>query len=380
MNPVVQYPFISVSGTPYERGVQYGQQAAGRVRASIALYGQTLVNLGYSDHARQQLIDFFVRQIGDYAPHYIDEMKGIAKGAGVELADIVMINARTEVLAKARAEKVAAIDLEPGDGCTGALILPERSATGNLIHGQNWDWHAACAETSIVLRVRNDNGPDFLTFVEAGGLARSGFNSAGVSITANYLESDRDFAQLGVPLSLIRRKVLEQDIFALAMQTVASTPKSCSNNIMLGMAEGFGIDFECTTNESFPIYPGEDGLIVHANHWVSPTALVKLKALGIDNSPDSHYRDWRVRKLLNAAGPKLGRRQMKDAFFDDFGKPYSVCRPPRPGSHDFLSASVAMVIMEPAVREMEVAPLPALNRVFTRYSLDRDPVLLTDGE
>ena len=376
MNSIEQFPFISVSGTPYERGVQYGQQAAGRVHGSISLYGQTLVNLGYSEQARKELIDFFARQIGDFAPHYIDEMAGIAKGAGVDLADIVMINARTEVLAKARAEKVSAVDNEPGDGCTGALILPDRSATGNLIHGQNWDWRAECTETSIVLRVRNDDGPDFLTFVEAGGLARSGFNSAGVSITANYLESDRDFTQLGVPLSLIRRKVLEQEIFSLAMKAVATTPKSCSNNIMLGMAEGFGIDFECTTNESFPIYPGDDGLIVHSNHWVSQVALGKLVDLGIANSPDSHYRDWRVRKLLNEAGPKLGRQQMKNAFFDNFGLPYSVCRPPRPGSHDNLSATVAMVIMEPAVGEMEVAPLPALNRVFTRYSLDRDPELL----
>ncbi|MFL9924063.1 C45 family autoproteolytic acyltransferase/hydrolase [Herbaspirillum lusitanum] len=376
MSTITQFPFVSVSGTPHERGVQYGQQAAERVRGSIGLYGQTLVRLGYSEQARNQLIDFFAKQIGDYAPHYIDEMRGIAKGANVDFADIVMINARTEVLAKARAEKVAAVDKEAGDGCTGALILPERSASGNLIHGQNWDWRAECADTSIVLRVRNDNGPDFMTFVEAGGLARSGFNSAGVSITANYLESDRDFTQLGVPLSLIRRKVLEQDIFSLAMKAVATTPKSCSNNIMLGMAEGFGIDFECTTNEAFPLYPGDDGLIVHANHWVSQVARTKLLDLGIANSPDSHYRDWRVRKLLNEAGPKLGRQQLKDAFFDNFGLPYSVCRPPRPGSHDNLSATVAMVIMEPAAREMEVAPLPALNRVFTRYSLDHAPQVL----
>lgn len=369
-------PFVSVSGAPHARGVSYGQQAASRVKGSVALYGQTLVNLGYSERARSELIGYFARQIGDYAPHYIDEMQGIAKGAGVDFADIVMINARTEVLAKARAEKVAAVDQEAGDGCTGALILPERSATGNLLHGQNWDWRSECADTSIVLRVRNDNGPDFLTFVEAGGLARSGLNSAGVSITANYLECDRDFTQLGVPLSLVRRKVLEQEIFSLAMKAVATTPKSCSNNIMLGMAEGFGIDFECTTNEAFPIYPGSDGLIVHANHWVSPVALGKLVDRGIANSPDSHYRDWRVHKLLNAAGEKLGREDLKNAFFDGFGKPYSVCRPPRPGSHENLSATVAMVIMEPAVGEMEVAPLPALNRTFTRYSLTADPVLL----
>lgn len=370
-----QFPFISVSGAPYERGLQYGQQAAGRVRGSAQLYGQTLINLGYSDSARAQLIGYFAKQIEAFAPHYLDEMRGIAAGANVPFEDIVMINARTEVLAKARAEKVAAVDAEPGDGCTGALVLPERSATGNLLHGQNWDWRAECVGTSIVLRVRNDDGPDFLTFVEAGGLARSGFNSAGVSITANYLESDRDFTQLGVPLSLIRRKVLEQTQFSLAMKAVATTPKSCSNNIMLGMAEGFGIDFECTTNEAFPIYPGADNLIVHANHWVSEVALGKLIDGGIANSPDSHYRDWRVRKLLNRQA-KLGREDLKNAFFDDFGKPFSVCRPPRIGSNDNLSATVAMVIMEPAVGEMDVTPLPARNRTFTRYSLTEAPKVI----
>jgi isopenicillin-N N-acyltransferase-like protein len=155
MANIEQFPFISVSGSPHERGLQYGRQAAGRVRGSARLYGQTLVNLGYGDQARARLIDHFAKEIGNFAPHYIDEMRGIAEGSGVDFQDIVMINARTEVLAKARAEKVTQADQEPGDGCTGALILPERSANGNLLHGQNWDWRAECVETSIVLRVRS---------------------------------------------------------------------------------------------------------------------------------------------------------------------------------------------------------------------------------
>ncbi|CAB3678088.1 C45 family autoproteolytic acyltransferase/hydolase [Achromobacter pestifer] len=375
MTQITQFPFVSVSGTPEARGRSYGQQAADRVRKSAAMYGQTLVDLGYDAMARTQLIAHFAREIEDFAPHYLEEMRGIAAGAEVSFEDIVMVNARTEVVAKARAEKKKAAELEPGDGCTGALILPTRSANGNLIHGQNWDWRAECAETAIVLRVRNDNGPDILTFVEAGGLARSGLNSAGVSITANYLESDRDFRQLGVPLSLIRRKVLEQQHFALAIKAVATTPKSCSNNIMIGMAAGFGVDYECTTDEAFPIYPGADDLIVHANHWVSEVALGKLRDTGRASTPESAYRDWRVRRLLNEK-TQLTREDLKRALFDDFGAPYSVCRPPRPGSHDNLSATVAMVVMEPAAGLMEVAPLPALNRTFTRYSLTAEPELL----
>ena len=137
MTQITQFPFVSVSGTPEARGRAYGQQAADRVRKSAAMYGQTLVDLGYDAMARTQLITSFAREIENFAPHYLEEMRGIAAGANVPFEDIVMVNARTEVIAKARAEKKKAAELEPGDGCTGALILPTRSVNGRLIHGQN---------------------------------------------------------------------------------------------------------------------------------------------------------------------------------------------------------------------------------------------------
>jgi hypothetical protein len=311
-------------------------------------------------------------------------MRGIADGSGVPFDHVVMINARTEVIAEARrisgAALSAAAAIAPKDGCTGVVIMPQRSRTGRLIHGQNWDWRAECAETAIVLRVRRDDGPDFLTFVEAGGLARNGFNAAGIAITANYLRSDRDYRQTGVPLALIRRNVLEQEHFALAIKSVATTPKSCSNNMMLSHADGVAIDLECAPDESFPLYPS-DGLLVHANHFVTTAALSKVKETGIAASPDSYYRDMRVREKLEAAGRSLTREDLKTALFDDFGKPYSVCRPPRPMADSFdLSATVAMVIMEPKEGVMEVAPLPALNKVFTRYSLVDEPKMLAAAE
>ena len=69
------------------------------------MYGQTLVSLGYDAMARGRLIQGFAREIEQFAPHYLEEMRGIAAGAGVTFEDVVMINARTEVIAKARAEK-----------------------------------------------------------------------------------------------------------------------------------------------------------------------------------------------------------------------------------------------------------------------------------
>jgi len=179
-----------------------------------------------------------------------------------------------------------------------------------------------------------------------------------------------------VPLVLIRRKVLEQRHFAMAVRAVAATPKTCSNNMMLSTAEGFAIDFECAPDEVFPIYP-QDGMLVHANHWVSPVALAKLKDVGLLG--DSFYRDWRVQKLLSArlqGGGKISPDDLKAAFFDDFATPFAVCRPVLPNSAGDLSATVAMIIMDTSAGTMDVVPLPAHCRDFTRYSLTDAPVSL----
>jgi isopenicillin-N N-acyltransferase-like protein len=305
-----------------------------------------------------------------FDPAYVAEMRGIARGAEVAFEDVMLLNCRTEILQLAKRGMVAE---EDPDGCTGAVLLPEATADGALLHGQNWDWKSECAETGVVLRIRREDGPDILTFVEAGGLARAGLNAAGIAITANYLESDRDYRQEGVPLSLLRRKVLEQSQVALAVRTVYATPKSASNNVMLSHASGWALDIECAPDESFLVQP-EDGVLVHANHWRSAVALSKLRDTGIASTPDSVYRDRRVLAALEAKRGRLTLDDLRDAFFDDWQSPWSVCRPPRMNLGGNLSATVAMILMRPAEGHMEIAPLPALNRHFTAYRLDPRPV------
>lgn len=366
------FPFVSVSGSPYERGLQYGKAVPDRIKRSISLYAGTLDGLGLEPAHKDKLIGAFADIVANFGAHYLEEMKGIAEGAGVPLADIILVNARTEIVAQARREKnVKEAEDDAVDGCTGAIILPARSASGRLIHGQNWDWRAECAETAIVLKIAREDGPDILTFVEAGGLARCGLNAAGIAITANYIESDRDYKKTGVPLVLIRRKVLEQKHFAMALRTVAATPKTCSNNMMVSSAEGYAVDFECAPDEVFPLYP-QDGLLVHANHWVSPVALSKLKDAALLG--DSFYRDKRVEELLQKR--KLTPDDLKAAFFDDFATPFAVCRPVLPNSAGDLSATVAMIIIDSTAGTMDVAPLPAHGRDFTRYSLQAGPQAL----
>lgn len=374
---VVPPPLVDVRGRPRERGRQYGEQAAARIRRGIQHYSAQLEGLRLGWPEVRTIVERYEPTIASFEPAYVDEMHGIAEGAGVDAAAVVMLNARTEVLKLAARQRRPQQDPDPGagevepDGCTGVVALPSATADGRLLHAQNWDWKAECAETAVVLRVHRDDGPSLLSFTEAGGLARSGFNSAGLSITANYLESDRDYRRLGVPLALLRRKALEQQHLALAMRIVYCTPKSASNNLMVAHTGGVAIDFECAPDETFLIQ-ADRGLIVHANHFQSPVALGKLRDTGIESTPDSLYRDLRVRQLLEPHIGRLDRSRIQQALFDDFASPWSVCRPPRLNTSSNLSASVAMIVMEPAMGQMNVAMLPALNRSFTPYTLDQE--------
>jgi isopenicillin-N N-acyltransferase-like protein len=157
----------------------------------------------------------------------------------------------------------------------------------------------------------------------------------------------------------------------MAMRTVYGSKKSASNNIIVSQANGLAINFECAPDETFQVLP-ENGMIVHANHFQSPVALSKIVDKGVFNMPDSLYRDLRVRSLLTPYVGDITVEHVKGAFFDDFESPWSVCRPPRANFSNNQSATVAMIVMEPALGQLQIALLPALNRTFTHYSIEME--------
>jgi len=363
------FPLIDISGSPIERGRQHGKAVPDRIRRGIRMYSESLLKSGVDWRELERKAEAMVPVIEAFDAAYVEEMRGIAEGSGEPFAGIVLMNARTEMVVAARKQQV---EKHFPDGCTAALALPEASADGVLLHGQNWDWRAECAENAVVLRIRRDDGPDILTFTEAGGLARSGLNSAGIGLTANALECDRDYLRgTGVPLPFIRRKVLESTFLAHAVRAIFATHRLGSNHMAISHCGGEAFGFECAPDETFWLAP-DRGLYVHANHWISEAARAKVKDTGLAETPCSIYRDKRVRDQL---GPKRGKLTLEDfrqAFFDDYASPWSVCRPPRPNNRGAMVATAAMILMRPGEGHLEACPMPALNKQFTTYTLTPD--------
>lgn len=61
-------------------------------------------------------------------PQYVEEMEGVAKGAGVSYGDILALNVRTEIAFGAFS-----------DGCT-ALSWKDVKGDASIL-AQNWDWN-----------------------------------------------------------------------------------------------------------------------------------------------------------------------------------------------------------------------------------------------
>lgn len=371
MTATIAPPFIEVEGPLAERGAQYGRAADTRVKRGAEIYQGFLDARGISWGQVMDATRLLAGRLQDLYPSHHAEMLAIARGAGVDLAEVMLINGRSEVLnAKPVAlEEEAKTALD--DGCTAAVALPERTADGRLIHAQNWDWRPECEETAVVLAVRRDDGPDLLTYVEAGGLARAGFNEVGVAVTGNNLAMEgEDWSRPGVPLSIIRRLILEAGTYPEAMMAVSKAPRTVANNMIVSCAQDTGdaIDLETTPDEIFWVMP-EDGLLVHANHFVSPAARAKVIDRGMLNGMDTLYRDRRVRAHLERCGTEITIDDFKSAFEDRFGHPRAVLRTPDPSNSNQILATVATIIMDAAERVMWVRQSPYRNEEYVTYRL-----------
>jgi isopenicillin-N N-acyltransferase-like protein len=359
------FPVVTIEGPPRERGRRYGQLARDRIATSLQIYTAAW---GASEAAaRSALLDrarAFMAVIGERFPDLMEEVRGIAEGAERPVEEIVALNARTELLYGQAA----------ADGCTGAVLLPG-VAGGHTIIGQNWDWRPACRASAILLRVIPERGPRLLTFVEAGMLARSGMNSAGIGLCGNFLQSDRDFQQTGVPIPFLRRAILQSETLPAAVGHVLRAPRAFSSNHLLAHRDGEAVDLEASPPEVFPLFP-EAGLLVHANHFVAAGG--RVRDTGLPRYPDSLFRERRVRQFLEGRPRPLTVGDLETALRDHFGLPDSVCRHRAARVDGTEIETVASVVMDLTEGRLWLAPGPVCEHEYREFRLP-DPTPETLG-
>ncbi|MEV1081559.1 C45 family peptidase [Streptomyces sp. NPDC050211] len=325
-------PVVDISGTPSQRGRQYGEAVAPQLGAALAYYAEAFgVSSGLTWQQVTARAARWLEPVRDYAPHLLEEMQGIADGAGVDLLDVLALNARGEVIyddsfARMREGRTTVPAEEPAEGCTSFAAYGPASGDGHVWAGQNWDWRAGVGDTVVMLRIVQPPKPTLIMQVEAGQIGRQGANSAGIALNANGLGGRFDDA-VGLPQTVIRRSVLDQASITDALEVLCQTRAHIASNALLTCREGFAVDIETTPAGHGWMYPA-DGLLVHGNHYQAgvPAALAAdYRPL----SPDSLVRVPRaedgLRLLREATGPDESRKLIKQAMSDHLGFPESLC-------------------------------------------------------
>ena len=357
---------VRVEGTSYQRGRQYGGQAAARVRLSVQAYQQTFAHFAGWDWptVRREALRFEA-PIGEFRPAYLDELRGIADGAGLDLADVLAINVRTEVMYSAKARQAPTSAKWPAE-CSAFAVVPAPGQKGPAIIGQNWDWLLHAAQTLVVLEVRQDDGPDFVTVVEAGLLAKTGMNAAGLGLVTNALVTDADVGEPGLPYHVLLRAVLDCATVTEALEALQAGPRSSSANYLIAHASGAALDIEAAPGDFTRLYPlfPEDGVLRHTNHfladihpadlalWAMPSSVIRLQRL----------RAARTARTLDDFGPLLA---------DHADYPHSICAHPDPADHPCeQTATIASVLMDLTAKRIRLAAGNPCQAPYEQLDID----------
>jgi isopenicillin-N N-acyltransferase-like protein len=335
------FPHIRVSGGPHERGRQLGAQAADRMARSIDIYREIFEHYaGWEWDQVTAHAAHYRPKIEAYEPRYLQEIDGMAAGSGLDARDLLAINVRTEVM-------FAAVARQAAQECTAFIALPEATADDHVLIAQSWDWKPQMVDTVIVLEAEQEEGPNFVSVVEAGLLAKTGLNSAGIGLATNALVSDQDVGAPGIPYHVILRAILDAETMSDALGAVLRLPRSSSANYLIAHRDGLAINVEAAPGDysrAYLQYP-EGGIFVHTNHFAAPD--FDLKDVTLWSGPDSPFRRYRMATLLEAAHGDLDAHAAQALFRDHVNYPSGICTHPDPRLEPTEQfATVAAVIMD----------------------------------
>ncbi|KAI1628203.1 isopenicillin-N N-acyltransferase [Exophiala viscosa] len=296
---------VKCSGTPYEIGQQHGQTAKTEVYGSIAFYEaffKERTNLSWSQV--QDVSRAFLPFLDSTYPEYVEEMKGVADGAGVDLDSIVALNVRTEIAYGMLS-----------DGCT---AFTWKTSDQSFI-GQNWDWRIEQTPNIISLAIQQPSKPTITMMTEGGIIGKIGLNSAGVGVTLNAISAPGVIYNK-LPVHLALRTVLNSTSREEATSSLRKSGIAAAGHITIADAATGAVGLECTALDIVEMPMDNKGTCTHSNHLVNQHKVKENSIL-----TDSPFRLDRVQELIKGIEePTI--QNLSEMLKDEKNYPAAICR------------------------------------------------------
>jgi isopenicillin-N N-acyltransferase like protein len=261
-------------GPSSRRGEHLGRMSRTHVRRSLGLYQAVIPALtGQSWSELVETAAPFIDATRRLDAELVDDLRGIAVGAGVSFDDITVLCARSELLQLGEGPPVG----ECTTVVDGARI------------GQTWDWFVTQLDACVVWHT-----PRFVAFAEGGMPPKIGVNADGVAVTLNFLSTSLPVDRNGLAVHTLLHHLLERATSTSdAVQRLLAAPSAGCAAIGLldpsgdaAMVElaphGKSAVVQRLSNTGDSVAPAP---LVQTNHCLSP-ALAGLDTPGLlfDNS------------------------------------------------------------------------------------------------
>ena len=323
-------PIIDLKGSPYEMGLTHGRALSAQIKANFNAYVQMIQNSsGLNPDVISILAKKFLPELERAAPKVLEEMEGIAEGAGVSLETVLVINARSEL---AFPDQLSA-------ECTVIGLSGSRTISGRVLMAQNWDWLPAVKQTTMLFRIRSPGIPQILMMAEAGQVGKLGFNETGLGLMLNLLIGKG--VCWGVPTHVLLRQVLSAATIEQAAAMIRGAKCASSSHMLLGEAAGNIIGLEVSPAGFAEIRP-KDGILLHTNHFCD--AILAKHDLALDIVPDTTVRLSRANSLCESR-EKWDAETIREVLSDHANGPSSVCRhiDPQKPEHARMETLVSLI-------------------------------------
>lgn len=325
----MDHPFVKTihcAGSPYDVGFTHGKSVSAEVNYNIKTYTSFFaetVQITW-DQARERSVAQFVPTLEQKYPEILEEMRGVADGAGgagggLTRDDILTLNVRSEIALTNYA-----------DGCTS---ISQTANGGKIFLAQNWDWLEELQKGMVFLHIKPTGTSIELKFLsEAGIVGKIGMNSAGFGLCSNALRSGA-LNKHNFPVHVMSRRLLQYATnFDSAVAIIEQFGLASTINYIIGDKSGKHADIECSPHGNVFILP-HDGYVAHTNHLYGPGQPPNL----VDHpAPNSMSRLLRIRELTDH-DKKLQVpttfASLRARLSDQEGTPFSICRDrPPPGA------------------------------------------------
>jgi len=341
------FKVITISGTPYERGYQYGYKLSKQIRSFLD-DNVARINLVRKENLTLEeallMVDSYIPFIEEYIPKIAEEILGLASGANITYREAMLLQLRRELISK-------------GLECSSLAFC---DPNGKNIIAQNIDLPGNLTDLGVILKVKGSSPdePSILMYTHVGLLGYLGLNSYGIGIGLNMVLSP-GWTE-GVPPYLLIRHLLHQKKLEDCLLEIRRIKRASSRNLLLCDKERI-IDVEMTVDQETVI---EEPFIIHTNHYLDEQF---SKVDQINANASTFTRLNRLEQLLASYKNKPSIKQIEHLLKDHDNYPKSICAH---GQGDYSRGeTIASVILKPENGVMFAAKGNPCKNSFKEFSL-----------